>query len=98
MHYERGWVLPWLECDTLIEDCERIGFKESPIGRGTTKIVKEIRNNSRLILNFNNVSLLERLQNDLVEKLLIPKEYKGMQFSRLFEETRHRLSIRRSSC
>jgi len=82
MHYEHGWLLTELECDTLIKDCERIGFQESPIGRGTTQIVKEIRNNSRLILNANDV-ILKRLEDYLLDKLLVPKEYKGMKFSRL---------------
>lgn len=82
MHYAYGNVLPHDVCDQIVSDAEQTGFSESPVRSGSSEIMrKDIRNNSRVVFTPNKYFIAALKEKLLVD--LVPREYKGMKFSRL---------------
>jgi hypothetical protein len=83
MYYESRQVLNAHTCGLLIMDAERIGFEESPVRTGNSETMrKDIRNNSRVLFSPED-HFLQTLEYFFLERDIVPKQYKGMEFSRL---------------
>lgn len=83
MYYNYYPLLDDNICSSIIKDAEYSGFSSSPIRAGGAEIMrKDVRNNERT-LYYPNSSFLSSIEKDLLESETIPKEYKGMKFSRL---------------